>query len=922
MVRRFILIILLISLLLATLGCKAGGADLSGTWTCTQGSKDYDKGNILELKSDKTLFVYNPGENGVSGTWKIEGEYIYLIFDFAGMTWKGQVKGDTITLEEGSVWMKGKANVANSTGSIPIETNPTSGLVSPKVTQGLAPGKTIIGDFSITLSSVERNEQVATLSFVVEKLTNTSSETVNPININLIDDHNNRYPGTIDIKPVNAPTNLLSTLPVGFTYLTIADVTISKAAPITKIQLGSGGELSYKDVKFAKPIYKTDFNSTSIKGGASVSLGKFITLKFATPEAGSIGWKTPIMVTNTDYNPSNLDIGVGLQFNDGKIIWIKGGNAIQVSGSGQTSIAPQILNLTNAANLGCPKLILFSLFEKAKNVGDLKTMSVTVNDFPLIPERFAFESNGHVFVSKPDGSDKVDIGYGKSPAWSMDGTKLAFISRSNAGQICLSLGDNAISYVKVVPSLDLDYFYDIAWSPDKNRLVLGILRKIYVMNSDGSNLSMITEGDYATWSSDGAKIAYGILGEYQGENTKVTGLDFSNSRFKDNIYTVSPTGTNKTLLTTGRYPSYSPTDSNLAYEKEGNIYIFNEKGSTQLTNSGNAWGPAWSPDGSKVIFCEKNNSSGNLYKINIDGTSKEKIGAATTTAWSSALKLTEKGLVNASSPISSSQPSKPYPALFLDDTSIPALTVGVEATIKGTIKSNGIPAANTKFGIHDGIRQQSYLVTTDSQGRFSFSSTPVEAKPAIVEFLWGDQVFANSVYQVKDKTGNALAWIASEIKFENTTNKPVKLQAESPFGDLLLYTIQPGEIQTVIKTSTPAVENNLPYSFTFKPTIYSGTFGTVGGGLAGDITASATLNNEGVTTLKFKGGVGVIARFSVYSTSELNKGFCWEPGAAGGVLAGAEIGASICLGTDGFSLGGGLGYGVITSGFKIQIIEW
>jgi hypothetical protein len=116
-IRILLLIALMVTLSIGTFACKAGGTDPSGTWTCTKGSNDYDKGNILELKSDKTLFVYNPGESGVSGTWKIEGEIIYLVFDFVGMTWKGNIKENTLTLEEGSTWVKGNGISTNKSGA-------------------------------------------------------------------------------------------------------------------------------------------------------------------------------------------------------------------------------------------------------------------------------------------------------------------------------------------------------------------------------------------------------------------------------------------------------------------------------------------------------------------------------------------------------------------------------------------------------------------------------------------------------------------------------------------------------------------------------------------------------------------------------------------------------------------------------------
>lgn len=106
MMRKLLLLVVVLALISGSLSCGAEKSDVSGTYLCTQGSKDYDKGNILELKKDGTLYAYAPGESGVSGEWKLDGDEIYLIFEFFGLTWKGNIKGDTIFLEEGSVWVK------------------------------------------------------------------------------------------------------------------------------------------------------------------------------------------------------------------------------------------------------------------------------------------------------------------------------------------------------------------------------------------------------------------------------------------------------------------------------------------------------------------------------------------------------------------------------------------------------------------------------------------------------------------------------------------------------------------------------------------------------------------------------------------------------------------------------------------------
>jgi TolB protein len=103
--------------------------------------------------------------------------------------------------------------------------------------------------------------------------------------------------------------------------------------------------------------------------------------------------------------------------------------------------------------------------------------------------RIAFESNRVIYVMNADGSGQTRLtsngtrdGY---PAWSPDGTKIAFI--------------------------------DPTWSPDGTKIAFYSLRSfngdIYVMNADGSGQTRLTNNEAyditPVWSPDGMKIAFG-----------------------------------------------------------------------------------------------------------------------------------------------------------------------------------------------------------------------------------------------------------------------------------------------------------------------------------------------------------------------------------------------------------------------------
>ena len=87
----------------------------------------------------------------------------------------------------------------------------------------------------------------------------------------------------------------------------------------------------------------------------------------------------------------------------------------------------------------------------------------------------------------------------------------------------------------------------------------------------------------------------------------------SNRDGNDEIYVMNSDGTNMTNLTNNpaddEFPSWSPDGTKVAFESGYDIYVMNADGSdwTRLINwspDNPAWGqdPSWSPDGTKIVF--------------------------------------------------------------------------------------------------------------------------------------------------------------------------------------------------------------------------------------------------------------------------------------------------------------------------------
>lgn len=200
--------------------------------------------------------------------------------------------------------------------------------------------------------------------------------------------------------------------------------------------------------------------------------------------------------------------------------------------------------------------------------------------------RIAFESERagsyDIYTMKVDGSDlrQLTSGGAYSPAWSPDGTAIAFmaLSSSNNEDIFVMNADGTgVTQLTTDPSIDTDP----AWSPDGSQIVFMTQRNgdygdLYTMRPDGSGLKQLTSPptheDNPVFSPDGTRIAF--VGSAGG--------------FGAQLFIMNADGTDQLRLTQG--------------------------GPVNL--------PTWSPDGARIAFSAYTEGAGNydVYVINADGT--------------------------------------------------------------------------------------------------------------------------------------------------------------------------------------------------------------------------------------------------------------------------------------------------------------
>src|SRR5262245_6311456 len=130
-----------------------------------------------------------------------------------------------------------------------------------------------------------------------------------------------------------------------------------------------------------------------------------------------------------------------------------------------------------------------------------------------------FPQYGEIYAMNADGSNAVRLTDNQAddsmPAWSPDGTKIAFTRYEGAssGEIWVMEADGS-NQVNLTNDPADDQ--SPAWSPDGTRIAFSRYgdngTDVYVMNADGSNQVNLTSGSLAggepAWSPDGTKIAF------------------------------------------------------------------------------------------------------------------------------------------------------------------------------------------------------------------------------------------------------------------------------------------------------------------------------------------------------------------------------------------------------------------------------
>ena len=258
-----------------------------------------------------------------------------------------------------------------------------------------------------------------------------------------------------------------------------------------------------------------------------------------------------------------------------------------------------------------------------------------------------------IYSVRADGTGLTKLSPGlasdRSPEWSPDGTKIAFVIDTVP---LAGLGNAAVHQINADGSNPRLLVFPggscrgelahISWSPDGRRLALGCEVEVLVYELSTDSMSSVRGVaeliDFGDWSPNGQKLVY----ESQGDQS-IAGLIIAN-----------PDGTGQVpFQPVGLYPAWSPDGKRIAYANgptfRTSIYIANIDGSgvrrvtTPPDSNYRDEYPAWSPDGTRLVFHRFDFTPGNrpqryvVYVVNVDGSGLHRVSpdsiASTRPTW-------------------------------------------------------------------------------------------------------------------------------------------------------------------------------------------------------------------------------------------------------------------------------------------------
>lgn len=253
---------------------------------------------------------------------------------------------------------------------------------------------------------------------------------------------------------------------------------------------------------------------------------------------------------------------------------------------------------------------------------DLAFVSTRDGDYAIFEMNADGGAERRLTGSDPDTSSPQGLFFQVEPAWSPDGTRIAFASRRGGAFDIYVMNADGTGTRRLTSTKESDSHP--TWSSDGNQIafVRGGLGDIYVMNADGSDARRISdplaEETDPAWSPDGEWIAY-------VRRTPGTPVQ--------EVWLVRPDGSERHALTSQGAktftPAWSPDSTRIVFTSNKDSEVFelytigvDGKAVRSVTpTAGDMFEPSWSPDGTKIGYQE----GGAIFTVELGGGDVEKL---------------------------------------------------------------------------------------------------------------------------------------------------------------------------------------------------------------------------------------------------------------------------------------------------------
>jgi Tol biopolymer transport system component len=231
-----------------------------------------------------------------------------------------------------------------------------------------------------------------------------------------------------------------------------------------------------------------------------------------------------------------------------------------------------------------------------KGPPELLFVSTRDGDYALFGSDAGGKHVRRLSEDRGDTSSPAGLFHQVEPAWSPDGSRIAFVSRRD-GRFHVYLMNADGGGVRRLTNAAKDD-HNPAWSPDGTRIAFGREGAMFAVPAGGGPARRLGHGfggaDDPAWSPDGKRVAY----DYRVPGDRAREL-----------YVMDADGTHIRRLTklgaTSAAPAWSPDGRRIAFQSDlrlGSVEIYtvaaDGSGLRQATRTSiDATQPAWSPDG-------------------------------------------------------------------------------------------------------------------------------------------------------------------------------------------------------------------------------------------------------------------------------------------------------------------------------------